>query len=114
MTMRWSLQDLTCCELELSAGDGASLRWFLLLGWIDDRPAIAEWDGVRLLVSRNLLDVGSLAVEVDGAFADCEPSGCHHYASLTDTPERALITLAECCDGIGVVETVDDKGRRSW
>jgi hypothetical protein len=33
---------------------------------------------------------------------------------LTDTPERALITLAECCDGIGVVETVDDKGQRSW
>lgn len=114
MTMRWSLQDLSCCELALKANEGAGLRWFFLLGWIDDRPAVAEWDGARLLVSQNLLEMASLAAEVDGAFADCVLSDPHRYASLTDTPGRALITLADCCDGIHALETVDDNGRRLW
>jgi hypothetical protein len=114
MTMRWSLQDLSCCELELEASVDAGLRWFFLLGWIDDRPAVAEWDGSRLLVSRNLLDVAFLATEVDEAFADSVVSEPHRYASLSETPERALITLADCCDGLHALETVDGNGRRSW
>jgi hypothetical protein len=114
MRMRWSLQDLSCCELHLEARDDAGLGWFFLLGWIDDRPAVAEWDGARLLVNRDLLDVACLAERVDGAFADCVLSEPHRYASLTETPERALITLAECCDGIHALETLDGNGRRLW
>ena|SRR5437899_3588427 len=114
MTMRWSLQDLNCCELPLIASDDSELRWFFLLGWIDDRPAVAEWDGVRLRVSSNLFDLASLAAQVDRAFAGSAQSEPNHTAGLAGTPGRALITLAECCDGICALETLDNQGRRSW
>jgi hypothetical protein len=67
-----------------------------------------------LRVSRNLFDLASLAAEVDRAFADSAQSEPNHCAGLAGTPGRALITLAECCDGICALETLDDKGRRSW
>jgi hypothetical protein len=35
-------------------------------------------------------------------------------ASLSESPARALLTLAEACDGIYVLETVDRQGRRTW
>jgi hypothetical protein len=114
MTMRWSLQELNCQELRLAASDRDGLRWFFLLGWIDDSPAVAEWSGARLRVSSNLLDAASVAVEVDRAFADSATSETNHCASLAGPPGRALVTLTDCCDGIYALETIDAKGRRSW
>jgi hypothetical protein len=114
MTMRWSLQDLNCLELTLAPSDRDGLRWFFLLGWIDDSPAVAEWSGARLRVSSNLLEAASVAVQVDRAFADSATSQPNHYASLAGPPGRVLVTLADCCDGLYALETIDDKGRRSW
>jgi hypothetical protein len=115
MTMRWSLQELDCRELALGASDSDGLRWFFLLGWIDESPAAAEWDGASLRLSGNLLDAASVAAQVDHALADCAASEVDHSASLADTPGRALITLTDCCDGIYALETLDEMGRRqSW
>jgi hypothetical protein len=123
MTMRWSLQDLSCRDRPLVSGDDEGLQGFFLLGWVNESPAVADWDGACLRISDALFDVASLAVEVDQVFADTDADlatvndaekapGCP--ASLSDTPARALLTLAEACDGIYVLETVDHQGRRTW
>lgn len=116
MTMRWSLQDLDCREVTLAPNDRDKLRWFFLLGWIDDTPAVAEWSGARLRISSNLLDAATVGVQVDRVFAESNGTmtAPHHHASLAATPGRALITLADRCDGIYALETVDETGRRSW
>jgi hypothetical protein len=121
MTMRWSMQDLSCRDRPLVSGDDQGLRGFFLLGWVDESPAVAEWDGACLRVSRALFDVASLAVEVDQIFADVDPDTftdagmeADRSASLSESPARALLTLAEACDGIYVLETVDRQGRRTW
>ena len=87
---------------------------FFLLGWLDQCPVVAEWDGRRLRVSQALFDMVSLAIRLDGIFADVEQSVPGHFASLTDSPARALLTLADACEGIYVLETIDDNGRCSW
>jgi hypothetical protein len=74
---------------------------------------MAEWDGASVRVSWNLMNVTSLAAQVDQAFIDPTQSQPNHHASLACSPERALLTLADCCDEIFVVETRDDRGRRS-
>jgi hypothetical protein len=114
MTMRWSLQDLTYCECPLTASAGDELRWFFLLGCIDNRPALAEWDGATVRISWNLMNVTSMAAQVDQAFSEPAQSQPNHQASLNCSPERALLTLADCCDDVFVVETRDGTGRRSW
>jgi hypothetical protein len=110
----WSRPDISCFEVPLIARDARGLRWFFLLGWLDQSPAAAEWDGRRLRISQPLFDMASLAIRIDGVFADCGPSEPSHVASLTDSPARALITLADACEGIYVLETIDENGRCSW
>jgi hypothetical protein len=114
MTMRWQLQDMDVCELPLTGGDEQRLQWFFLLGWVDNGPAAAEWDGHRLRISRALFEVASLAERVDRIFAESGQSDPNDGASLIDSPGRALLTLARVCDGIYVLETTDENGRRSW
>jgi hypothetical protein len=114
MTLRWSRPDTRCCEVPLIARYDQGLRWFFLLGWVDQGPAAAEWDGRRLRVNQALFDMASLATRVDGIFADLGQFEASPFASLTTTPARALITLADACDGIYVLETIDENGRRSW
>jgi hypothetical protein len=112
--MRWQLQDMHVCELPLTGGDDQRLRWFFLLGWLDNGPAAAEWDGDRLRISRALFDVASLAERVDHIFAESGESEPDDSASLIGSPGRALLTLIRACDGIYVLETIDENGRRSW
>jgi hypothetical protein len=65
-------------------------------------------------MTRNLGDVVPLAAAVDRALADCIDDGAEHYGALAYTPERAVLRLADCCEGIYVLETADGKGHRSW
>jgi hypothetical protein len=112
--MGWSLQDLSCLDLPLPCQDDNGLRWFFLLGWLEQSPAAAEWDGSRLRVSQALFDMAALADQVDRAFVENGQEEHSQSASLTNTPGRALITLARTCDGIIALETMDRHGRRSW
>jgi hypothetical protein len=115
--MRWSLQDLSCRDRPMVSSDDQGLRSFFLLGWVNESPAVADWDGACLRVSQALLDMASLAVAVDHIFADADIEAdieADRSASLTDSPARALLTLAEACDGIYVLETVDQQGKRTW
>jgi hypothetical protein len=111
--MSWSLQDLSTRDRPMVSSDDQGLRGFFLLGWVSEGPALADWDGACLRVSEALFDMASLAVEVDDIFADADIEA-HRSASLTDSPARALLTLAEACDGIYVLETVDEQGKRTW
>jgi hypothetical protein len=59
-----------------------------LLGWLDQSPAAAEWDGRRLRVSQTLFDMAVLALRIGHIFAGVGQFESGHVASL---PGRLLV-----------------------